>query len=320
MGIKNLNKFIRTNCKNSIRSIKINELNGKTIVVDISIYLYKYESENALLENMYLLLSIFHVYNVTPIFIFDGKSPEEKKTIINQRIKNRLNAAIEYKQLEFKLENSNSEDKQDIIHSMDKLKKQIVYITKDKIEKVKSLIRSYGATYYDAKREADELCAMLVIRNIAWACLSEDMDMFVYGCPRVIRYFSLINHTAILYCTESILQELQLSHFEFKQICVLSGTDYNIVSDSKEINLIDILNYFKNYKKSKEYNIESFYDWVKAQNCSFCIDIKLLDKINLMFDIQNSNLNDYENIPIMNGVINYEHLQNILQNDGFIFL
>ena len=39
--------------------------------------------------------------------------------------------------------------------------------------------------YYTAINEADELCASMVINGFAWACLSEDMDMFVYGCTRV---------------------------------------------------------------------------------------------------------------------------------------
>ena len=50
-------------------------------------------------------------------------------------------------------------NKQYIISTMNQLKKQFVQINKEKIEKVKSLIRAYGATYYDAPGEADELCA-----------------------------------------------------------------------------------------------------------------------------------------------------------------
>ena len=62
----------------------MSELSCKKIVVDISIYLYKYEAENALLENMYVMLSIFSYYNVIPIFIFDGKPPPEKKELLQK--------------------------------------------------------------------------------------------------------------------------------------------------------------------------------------------------------------------------------------------
>jgi hypothetical protein len=320
MGIKFLNKYLRSNCPNSIKEISIAELSGKKIAVDISIYLYKYESDNALLENMYLLLSILRYYNIIPIFIFDGKSPAEKKAIIQQRINDRADAECEYKCLKEKIKHiDNEEDKQDIIETLDQLKKKMVYITKAKVELVKTLIRAYGATYYDAHGEADELCAMLVIKKIVWACLSEDMDMFVYGCTRVIRYFSLINHTAVLYCTKEILEDLQLSQSELRQICILSGTDYNVNYENQPITLFDIMRYFKKYKHSSSQ--EGFYNWLTCHIKSIELDIPLLDKINNMFDIShNKILEEYTHVSVINSSINHDLLESVLQKEGFIFL
>ena len=62
----------------------MSNLSGKKIAVDISIYLYKYESENALLENMFMMLSIFRHYNIIPVFIFDGKPPAEKMELLQK--------------------------------------------------------------------------------------------------------------------------------------------------------------------------------------------------------------------------------------------
>jgi len=188
------------------------DLSGKRIAVDISIYLYKYEAENALLENMYVMLSIFRYYNIIPIFIFDGKPPPEKKALLLKRKEDKQEAQEEYDKLKKQLETRETDtDKLDIIASMEQLKSQIVQINKEKIEKVKTLIRAYGATYYDAPGEADELCALLVVKKKVWACLSEDMDLFVYGCTRVLRYFSLIGHTAVLYYMKGILEELNMT-------------------------------------------------------------------------------------------------------------
>ena len=236
MGIRNLNRYLRDNCKSSIRCINMADLSGKRIAIDISIYLYKYEADNALLENMYSMLSIFRHYNIIPIFIFDGKPPPEKKALLIKRRENREDAQTEYNKLKKQLENrDDNEDNHDIIVSMAQLKQTIVQLKKEQIEKVKSLIIAYGSTYYDAPGEADELCALLVIKKNVWACLSEDMDMFVYGCTRVLRYFSLISHTAVLYYTKGILEELNMTQTEFKEICVLSGTDYNINADGNTI-------------------------------------------------------------------------------------
>ena len=64
-------------------------------------------------------------------------------------------------------------------------------INKGEIEEVKKLIKLFGLSYVTADGEADEICAKMVISNQAYACLSEDTDLFVYGCPRVLRYISL---------------------------------------------------------------------------------------------------------------------------------
>ena len=56
MGIKYLNSFLRENCSNSIKCMPVMELSGKKIAIDISIYLYKYEGDGTLIENMYLMM------------------------------------------------------------------------------------------------------------------------------------------------------------------------------------------------------------------------------------------------------------------------
>ena len=164
MGIKHLNNFLRTECVDSINVISIAELSGKKIAVDISIYMYKYESNEALIENMYIMLTVFRQYNIIPIFIFDGKPPTEKKALLQKRREDKKEAEKEYNILKQQLEmNITSDDKQEMLANMDLLKKQFIYISREKIEQVKNLIRAYGATYCDAPGEADELCAMLVL-------------------------------------------------------------------------------------------------------------------------------------------------------------
>jgi hypothetical protein len=325
MGIRYLNKFLRTNCPESIRYIKVADLSGKKIAVDISIYLYKYESEDLLLENMYLMLSIFRYYNVIPIFIFDGKPPPEKKALLLKRKEDREQAQEEYAKLTEQLKKvTDYDDKQEIIASMDQLKKQIVQISRDKIEKIKELIRAYGATYYDAPGEADELCASLVVKKQVWACMSEDMDLFVYGCTRVLRYFSLVGHTAVLYYGKGILNELNMTQKEFKQICILSGTDYNINANknlnNETVNLDVTLRHYNKYKNNRNGYCD-FYEWLQENNTNYISDIDLLKKINNMFDLtfDKEKLNIFKQIHICNGPVRQDQIKLILKDDGFMF-
>ena len=326
MGIKHLNKFLRNSCPHSIRPISIADLSGKRIAVDISIYLYKYEAEGLLLENMYLMLSIFRYYNVIPIFIFDGKAPAEKKELLQKRREDRTEALKEFNDLKNQLKNADDDDRQEIIASMDQLKKQIVTINRKKINRVKELIRAYGATYYDAPSEADELCSMLVLKKKVWACMSEDMDMFVYGCVRVIRYFSLVNHTAILYYTKGIMEELEMTHHEFRQVCILSGTDYNLQTkeENSKVNLYTTMKYLRKYKteiaKGKT-QLRDFYEWLLANEPKYVVDMEMLEKIYSMFDLTNNheNLKIFDEIKIINGPIIEYKMREIMQEDGFVF-
>ena len=289
MGIRHLNKYLRDKCPDSIRVLNMADLEGKRIAIDISIYLYKYEGDNMLLENMYLMLSIFRHHNITPIFIFDGKPPPEKKELLMKRKEDKQEAQKEYEKLQKSLENNDDFDdseKQEIVATMDQLKKQFIHINKDKIESVKELIRAYGATYYDAPGEADELCALLVLKKKVWACLSEDMDLFVYGCPRVLRYFSLMNHSVVLYHMKGILEELSLNQKEFREICILSGTDYNINANTSvnkggnSLNLHNTLKQFGKYKASDTKNT-TFYEWLQT-NSEYISDLELLEKIDII--------------------------------------
>ncbi len=86
MGIKNLNRYFIDNCsQNSIEKKHLNLFQGKTLVIDTSIYLYKFMGDGQLIEQMYLMISIFLHYKITPIFVFDGKPPKEKEDTIKQR-------------------------------------------------------------------------------------------------------------------------------------------------------------------------------------------------------------------------------------------
>jgi 5'-3' exonuclease len=203
---------------------------------------------------------------------------------------------------------------------MDKLKRQIVQMNKEKIEKVKALIRAYGATYYDAPGEADELCALLVIKKKVWACLSEDMDLFVYGCTRVLRYFSLIGHTVVLYYTKGILEELDMTQKEFKEVCILSGTDYNIDADgnNEKVNLTQTFKYFRKFKINN--STDDFYEWLSV-NTEYISDIELLKNINTMFnlDTNHEKLALFNKIKIEKGPIKQNEIENIMKEEDFIF-
>jgi 5'-3' exonuclease len=330
MGIRHLNSFFREHASSAIKSISLAQLSGKKIAVDISIYMHKYAAEGTLIESIYSMLSIFRHYSITPIFVFDGKPPTEKKELLMKRREDRISALAEFNRLQGVLDHNevmDESEKQEMMSQMDILKRKFVQIKKSDTEIVKSLIQAYGATYYDAPGEADELCALLTIKGKVWATLSEDMDMFVYGCPYVIRYFSILNHTTILYDLKSILQQLDITQQELREICILSGTDYNSMNDADENNshnLHSTLKLFKKYlkeiKTDKNWECDGFYNWLLI-NTNYIEDYEMLNRIYDMFDLTNNHLNlkVFETIRIVNGPIIQEDIREILKTDGFLF-
>lgn len=319
MGIRLLNKYIKTNCKNGVNVIKMEDLRGKYIAIDTSIYLYRFLQEEVLLENFYLLLSLLKFYNITGIFVFDGKPPEEKYKLIEKRNNVKEEAREKYRELEVKMNKINDneyekEEKNLLQNKMVELKKKFVKLERYHNDSIKKLITAFGESYIEAEGEADQLCAKLVIKKIAYACLSEDMDLFLYGCPRVLRYLSLLNESMVLYNLSEILKELEISLSDFRQICVLSGTDYN--NHDNSLDLYKSVEFYKSYKNDEKNNNIDFYTWLD-NNMKGLINIIELYVINNMFLLDNVNLKHYK---INRTLIDKDNIKEIMKQDGFIFV
>ena len=314
MGIKGLNSFIQANCSVDIKQITLWELKGKTIAVDSMIYLYRFKSEGGLVEGMYQMVSLMKYYGVNPIFVFDGKPPPEKLETIRKRKEEKHEAEIMCKTVQRQLSEaeSRSEDTTDLQAEVDRLRRQFVRITYQDIAEVKELMQSMGVSYYEADGESDGVCARMVHKKVAYACLSEDMDMFVYGCSRVLRYLSLLKSTVVLYDLNAILRTLNITFADFKSICVLAGTDYSEETGTR-CDLNRALKAYAKFAKQKE-TIE-FYDWLELWKADDA-DYDALRRVYDMFSVCNVNIqkdNLVESRP------DREAMESILRPYGFVF-
>jgi 5'-3' exonuclease len=307
------------------------------------------------------MISIFRENNIIPIFVFDGKPPAEKNDTIAFRKKAKINARDEYYRLKQILDDIESDvavsdcesandggggsgGEETVVHTpsntadirtmMDKLKKKFVILKADHIQNAKTLLQAYGMTYIESPGEADMLCAKLVSKNIVYACLSEDTDMFVYGCSRVLRYLSLTTSTVILYDFQEIIKTLDMTTYEFRQLCIIYGCDYLPKNENQNYKNMTVFNSYKMFKSYKDYlknrneNNEitpetepDFYKWLLSQNTDIYSYINEACKVIDMFDISSyDNLELYDNIKIMNGPIHREQLIEIMQKENFIFI
>jgi flap endonuclease-1 len=310
MGVKLLSKLLKSKCYKESKKIHLSELCGKKICVDASIYLYRFKSQDALLENMYIMCSLFKKYNIIPLFVFDGKPPKEKIPELELRKEERKQAKLEYEEIK---ENMGDELCNANKYKLERLKRSMIKITKEDVWKVLDLLKSYGIKTITAKGEADVLCASLVMKKKVHAVLTEDMDLFAYGCPYVLRYFSLSNHTCILYDLNLILSKLNLNMNDFKVLCVLSGNDYY----GGKNNIYHNLSLYNKFKLS-ELSI-SFMDWLLIEGyVNEEENGKILNILNMYNSIENE-LRKYSYFIINFGKINRKCLKSILEMERFIF-
>lgn len=300
MGIKLLSKFLRLNCGNNIRISSLSKYRGKTIIIDTSIYLYKFKSTNDLLSNMFLMCSIFKKYKIKPLFVFDGISGEEKEEELQRRREQKKLAKHEYYKI---LESENYNEKKDK-QQLKELQRKFVKVYQIDINNVKLLFDYYGITYYQAEGEADELCAYLIHNNIGDIVMSDDMDLFVYGCPIILRNVDLINRTCLEYNLNSILKKLSINMEDFKLLCLCSGSDYY----KSEKTIFHNYNVYKFKKKNQSYKEIMLKDDTLSEK---------IKNVSLMFDVTNKNINFQLKI---NNDIYKSKLHKLLEMENFIFV
>ena len=247
MGIKNLLKFLNTNYPELIKKINNNNFNKKMIAIDASILLYQViiaiRSSGADMINSQgditsHILGLFNKtilllkMNIIPIYVFDGKPPEFKFKVIQNRrdIKRRA-----YEKLSEKLTEE------------EKIKyfKRTVSISKKQIDECKELLDLMGIPYVQAPQEADAQCAQLVKSGIAIGVLTEDMDILTFGAS-IYRNLTSFKKDHIQINLDDILTNLNLSYEQFVELCILFGCDYN--DHFKDIDSTTIYNKYIKYK------------------------------------------------------------------------
>ena len=208
----------------------------------------------------------------------------------------------------------------EIAAEMEKLRRQFIRIHPNDIKEVKTLMDLYGVEYLDAEGEADKVCVKMVLDKKVWACVSDDMDMFVYGCKRVIRNINLLQHTAIYYNLDNILRDLQLPLQDFREIMILSGTDYNL---HQKVTLHKSLKYYQDFKQSmlsdnlKPEDDRRFYEWLSKNRIS---NAETLYEIYNMF-IMDDDKDQHKYVLVKSKkTVNWTKLRDFLVCYGFVFL
>jgi hypothetical protein len=306
MGIRLLNKFLQTKCgKPTLKKIHMREFENKHVAVDILNYLYRFKGDDRLIENLFIMCNIFKRYNISPIFVYDGKPPEIKKDTINLR-------SMMKKKNKKKYDISLLQKRKYHTLEMIKLRRSCVMLTKNDLLLTKSIIKNYGMSYIQCYGESDPVCVELVKTNKAYACLSDDMDMIGYGCPRVLRYFSILKGTVVQYTHKQILNDLnKINHDDFVTLCILAGTDYGKFTKN-------IFLWYEDYIQYMKCDNESFIGYLLInQNIEF-EDVAKIETIREMYQTEKT-LKQYPFQTFKIKPMRSKELMHILEKDNFMF-
>lgn len=346
MGIKRLNNFLESNdalkyhdnIGNFIRSYKVdgykffNTRNSPFVIgIDLMLYAHKFEySCDSLYPGFLNQILNFMSNQIIPIYIIDGTAPIEKSEIINSRNikKERISEKLITLKNKLNDDSLNLYEKNKILKEINKLNKKNINITNDHINNLIKIFNIFHIPYLRAKGEADNLIATLYKKKVINACLSEDMDILVFGCKKMIKFKS---NKVIEYDLDYILKKLDIKYDKFVELCILLGCDYlkpilrlspneiyynyinceNLTDLFKDVDLnIDLINkYIKDF-----YNTKQIFKSFKNEKISYLkINIRIID-FNLLYNLFNKicNYNFNNNIKYQ-----ISHINNLIKNNKF---
>lgn len=170
-------------------------------------------------------------YAITPIFVFDGKSP----LIKGQTLKNRSKIR---KKSEDALKSDNLTAEERTKHF-----KRSFKLTSAEIKTAQILLDLLGVPVVAASGEADPVLCWLTARcdetgeHFASGVASDDSDMLPFGARKLFKgmlKFSGKDHLVTIFKQSKILARLNITQNQFIDMCVLMGCDYCREKDGKK--------------------------------------------------------------------------------------
>ena len=259
------------------KEIEINELSGKIIVIDGTLFIYQFlttirSRDGSLLTDskgnitshlvgLFTRTSNLMQRGLRLVFVFDGKPPELKQK--EQEKRNALKLEAEKKYLEAKKIGDKEE--------MKKYASRTSRLSKDMAEESKKLISLLGLPVVQAPSEGEAQAAHMVKQNKGFAVGSQDYDSLIHGATKLVRNLSISGRRKNKAGYETIKPEIidlseNLNNMGIDQnqliaLAMIIGTDYN-PGGIKGIGPKNALKLVKQYKT----DLDSLFKEVKWED------------------------------------------------------
>jgi flap endonuclease-1 len=225
------------------REIEISDLQGQKLAFDAYNIIFQFLSTirqrdgtplkdshgnvTSHLSGLFYRITNLLLEGIQPVFVFDGKPPQEKASVIEKREQIREKARAKHKE---------ALDKGDHAEAR-KYGQQTSRLTQDMVRESKELLSAMGIPWVQAISEGEAQAAYLCRQGLVWGMVSQDYDSLLFGTPRLIRNLTISGRRKkqqtyveikpeIIDLTET-LNKLGLDVTSLIKVAVLVGTDYN---------------------------------------------------------------------------------------------
>lgn len=277
MGIQNLVSFLRKKFPSVFKPIHLSELAYKKVAIDVFYYIciLKYRFGEKFLYHILRMISVLRKNDIHLVMVFDGKAPIDKngekkeRREAKEKTKDKiseietaleelsLNGTISEVLLEFQKKRKINDDtlflKKNIVNvkgieaEIKKMKQQMFQISPANIADMKQLLKLCNVPYIEAVEEAETTCASLCIDGKVDAVLSEDTDVLAYGTPVFLTKADFSESACMRIDYSELLTTLKMTSKQFRDFCILCGTDYN--KNIPGVGIVGAYNYILKFEK-----------------------------------------------------------------------
>jgi 5'-3' exonuclease len=253
MGIKDFYKHLRNKFPECFIPVHYSTFKYQKIAIDMMNFLYIFKARNDQ-EWMKLLVEFLlklRKHYVHPVCVFDGQSHSLKQSTVQKRRlerekgRNRIETyreALEHykttkeinETLKTYLENKPQLVSQltglPLVHQIEENlerqnKQYSIHFRSTEIQALKEIIEALGICCLTAEYDGEALCAYLSAQDRVDVVVSNDSDVFFFGCKQVV--FRSLDEGGFLIQLQTILEKLELTWEQFRDMCLLCGTDFN---------------------------------------------------------------------------------------------
>lgn len=253
MGIKDLKKFLKSKNVPCFMNLPLEELKNTKMAIDTFNWIFTYLNPviKNYLDNMKNILdpideeelftklceeflkfnNILLNQRITPVWVWDGQAKVCKAKTQTKRREAKLKMIEEKKLIKNVLLNMPLLERNgsDLIDKYRKLVINTQHLPKKYFAKLKEFSTSLGLPTITAKDEAEALASSLAIDGKIKSIWSADTDTYAFGAPLIVKQFVNVNNKLNIECvyTPPILTSLDLTYSQFRDFCIMLGTDFN---------------------------------------------------------------------------------------------